>query len=175
MSKLSGVIDAEQMIESLGNNTVFIIERSMDEEVVVYQALIDDKKEMTGMNMFWTKGGNWAEREPVGEKAKALFYGIQKERIKRGHFRILLNCFQTDPENPRFIDIHIKKSGAVVAKGKINNKLCTLQKVVVDYQMFPPKMNAMSVCGTFKGEKVVESIPINQDLVSQIDLSGILF
>ena len=41
--------------------------------------------------------------------------------------------------------------------------------------MLPPKMNAMSVCGTFKGEKVVESIPINQDIVSQIDISELLF
>jgi len=167
-----GMMNVDELIKSLGNDTLFVIERNIDVDVVVYQAKLNaDKTELAGVQMFWTKQHNWAEREEVTESAKTVFYGVEMQRIKRGLYRIQLNCFS---DSQHFIDLHIKKSGAVIPKVLIQGKECTLKKIYADVVMFPPNVNGIWVHGMFKDEPISEKIEVSRSFIDRIDLSDFM-
>lgn len=172
---LHGTLDAEAMVESVGNGALFVVERNIDTSVVVYSGKLDSKLELTGIGLHWTKSDNWAEYEAMSENAKQLLYGTEKKRMKRGMFRLLVNCMRLDdPANQRFIDVHVKKSGKMVPKVVIKGRECTLQKIYIDLVKFPPAINAMWVCGKFKDEYFEESIPIDPSIMDRIDISDFI-
>jgi hypothetical protein len=182
-SEHHGVVDASALKESLGVNTLFVIERNIDDDLVLYESeLSPNGKELVGVKMSWVKHSNWSERGPVSEEAKRVFYGITKRKIKTGLYRIQLNCcMDTSNEcksDDRFIDLHIKKSGKVIPKVLLRGKECTLQKIYTDITKFPPSINGLWITGTFgKGdhkEILEERMHIDPGIVNRVDLSDFL-
>jgi hypothetical protein len=172
-----GVVDATALKESLGPQTLFVIERNFDDELLVYQAeLSPNGKELIGVQMFWTNHSNPSERGQVSESAKRMFYGIEKKKIKTGLYRMKLNCMSSNPS--RFIDLHIKKSGKVIPKVCLRGKECTLQKIYTDLTKFPPAINGLYITGTFGKnddvETIEESLYIDPGIMDNLDLSEFL-
>lgn len=173
-----GRFDVGDIQQKVSTDILFAIERNIDEDVVVYQAVLSaDKTELVGFKIWWTKLGNHAHHEEVSDRAKDIFYDVEIHRVKRGLYRIQLRCLKNDadsPTEPYFIDIHIKKSGKCVPKSIIAGKECTLRKIYADLTKLPPTINGMWVHGTFNGEHVSEKIAINPNLIERVDIASFM-
>lgn len=152
-STLPGVCNAEACIEKLGPNILFIVERNLDNQIVVYTyELSPDKRSIKGITTHWTSYDNLSERSEMSDTTRRMFYGVTSlEEIKLGHYRMRIACIPEDDEK-MFIDLHIKKSGKVVPKVAIAGKECTLLKIYTDLTTLPPKLNGLWAVGKFKDE-----------------------
>ena len=172
--KSIGVVNAEACLKKLGDDTLFVIERNIDEELVVYKILLNEKKDdVTGISMFWTKSSNLADYTPMTEAAKTMFYGVQTQMVKRGVHRMQVNCLSGQKRN-RNIELHIKKSGKVIPKIAIGGKECTLLKIYIDITKFPPGINGLWVQGKFKDEILEERLEIDASIMDRVDLSDFM-
>lgn len=173
-----GRFDVKDIQEKVSQDIVFVIERNIDDDVVVYEAVLSaDKTKLVGFKIWWTKLGNYAHHEEVSDRAKAIFYDVEIQPVKRGVYRVLLKCLKNDtdtPMDPYFIDIHIKKSGRCVAKSIVAGKECTLRKIYADLTKLPPTINGMWVHGTFNDAPVCEKIAINPNLIDRVDISSFM-
>ena len=171
---IPGVCNAEEILKTLGNSALFIVERNLDTEVVVYNCeLSPDKTEVKGVNMHWSRYDNLMDRSEMGETAKNMFYGVKLQKLKRGVHRVRLACAPDDDENA-FIDLHIKKSGTVIPKVIIDNKECTLLKIYTDLTRMPPRMNALWIVGKFKDDVLFKNVPIDPDMINRFDMNSLL-
>lgn len=169
-----GLVDHVTMRKILGPTSLFIIERNLDEDIVVYEAVLSSNgQELVGVNMFWTKQNNWAERVPVSESAKNMFYGVKTHKLKKGLYRMQLNCLVGE-EKPVFVDLHIKKSGRVVPTIVINEKECVLEKIYTTLTTMPPSISSLWIIGTFKDRVLETQLHISQNIIDRIDISDFI-
>lgn len=168
-----GIINGADIKKKLGD-VLFVIERNIDDELVVYQAVMNEKKDdIVGIKMWWSKQSNLAEKEDVGEAAKRIFYGPQLRKVKRGQYLMQVNCLM-DEKNPQIIDLRIKKSGHVVPYVTIKDKRCQLHKIFIDITLAPPSLNGLYITGEFQGNTMNLKVPVTPEMVSQVDFSEFL-
>lgn len=170
-----GRVNAENFLQLFGHSALFLIERNIDEDVVVYQVQLNETRdEIKGITCTWAKASNASETTPVSDLAKTVFYGVRYQRLKRGVYRMQIACSQ------QFIDLHIKKPDKVtgvvrvVPKVLINGKECTLTKIYTDITTFPPSLKGLWVQGRFKDELLQEEIRVDPDVVNKINFDDFL-
>lgn len=159
-----------------GKDILFVIERNLDEDIVVYTAKLNaDRTELIGVDMFWTKHSNWAHNEPVSESTKRVFYGVvfkkidDRKDVKHNLYRMSVNCMR----ETCFIDIHVRK-GKVCAKSVFGKRECTLKKIFVELSAMPPDLKGLWIHGTFNGNPESCEIKVNRSLIDSIDISDFM-
>lgn len=144
---------------------IFAVERNIDTDVVVYEAEMKGNA-LVNIRMFWTKSDDWNYQSEVSPEMKDMFYGVQFKRINRGLYRMRVNCI-----DDRKIDLHIKKSGKVVAKFPVNGRESKLGCIHADITTLPPSVNSLTVCGQHKKVTEVEVVPITEAMRAKVNMS----
>ena len=149
-------------------NTLVIIERTCDNDVVKYTADNSNGK-LVGIEVEWTRTGDPSYHDAVSQAALKYFYAVKfvktlDDKVKTIHVKILsaLNEFCKDDKNyaPIHLSIKLKKKKSKIVC-VLEGKKCTLDAISVDMDM-PPKMAMRSVTlyGIFV--KNGEEIPVTR-------------
>jgi hypothetical protein len=175
-SAFCGVCDAKECLTKIGDNALFIVERNFDSQIVVYTIeLTPNKRDIKGVTSYWTYYDNLADRSPMGDAAKNMFYGVTIQPVKLGVYTMRLSCIPEDDDS-MVIYLHIKKNGKVVPKVMISDedgeKECTLLKIYTDLTRIPPRLNELWVMGTFKDKILTKKLNIDSNMMTQFDFSS---
>lgn len=146
---------------------IFAVERNIDTDVVVYEAETKDNS-LADIRMFWTKSNDWNYRSEVSQEMQNMFYGVRFKRISRGVYRMRVNCI-----DDRNIDLHLKKSGRVVAKFPVNGRESKLGCIHADITTIPPSVNSLTVSGYHKKALEVEVVPITESMRAKVNVSSL--
>ena len=156
-----------------GKLILFIIERSMDDEIVVYHALRQGNT-LVGpkVDCFWLNKADLKKPEEMSAKAKELFFGADVKIIGGKYKMVVASCPQ------KVITLHLRKSGAVVAKTLLKNKESIVDhlSVVIEQPstLSIPQATSMTIHGTHNKDPVSQRIPITEEMRSKFDISSFL-
>ena len=126
---MEGTVDLQD-IKRVYPNILFFVERSMDSEVVVYNAsCINGEMEI---NAHWTKADNLDHTEDIGQQAMKIFYASRLRKVPNTkNYQMLIAALPK-----RIVNLCIRESGRVAPKivlndAKGNKKECTILKIYV--------------------------------------------
>lgn len=165
-----GTVDPEVIRNALGPQVLFVIERNIDEDLVVYEAeLTADKRALKGVKIYWTKKSNLSYMDPVSDRSKDLFYDVKLSKCPKSKalYFMRVQCLQSASDKEHVIELHIKKSGRVVPKMVIGGHLCRLQKVYTDLSRAPPSVNGLWVEGEFNHETFSDEVQVDRSMFGQ--------
>lgn len=160
-----------QVTEVLGQTTLFYIERSLDSEIVVYEANRSGNiLNPPFVDLYWTNYLALNKREVVSTKAQELFFGV-KVKKEDGKHKI---CMAALPS--KIITLHLKKNGSVVAKTVINGKEAKIYKIFANMETkgILPVVTSLTIYGEHKKQLVSEEMDITEDIRDSFDVSSFL-
>lgn len=170
---MEGKSDYNQVMTVLGQSTLFYIERSLDRDIVVYEA--NRKGNILShpfVDVYWTNTGLLSKREPVSDKAKELFFGV-KVKTDNSKYKMYISSLPS-----KIITLHLKKSGKVVAKSVVNGKEAKIYKIYVKIEnsttLGIPVVTSLIVYGEHKKRLVSEEMQITDDIRNRFDVSSFL-
>jgi hypothetical protein len=169
---MQGVSDYDKVMDVLGKNCLFYVERSIDREIVVYEA----KRDGTVLNSpfvdnYWTNINLLHKREAVSKRANSLFFGVEVKKQKH-QYKMYIYAIPT-----KIITLHLKKSGKTVAKSIINGKEAKIFKIYVNIEnssSLIPVVTSLTIYGEHKKRIVSEEIKITDDIRNRFDVSSFL-
>lgn len=161
----------DHMLAALGAKTLFYVARSIDKEIVVYEArrkgdvLTDDY-----VDVHWSREDEPQRREVVSQKAQDTFFGatVEKDGTK---YKMSISALPS-----KLITIHLKKSGAVVAKTVINGQESRVKFIQVDFENtgLIPEVVSLTVHGEHRKVPVSESIELTEAIRGRFDVTSFL-
>ena len=170
---MEGKSDYNQIMTVLGQSTLFYIERSLDREIVVYEA--NRKGNILShpfVDVYWTNTGLLSKRESVSDKAKELFFGV-KVKKDNSKYKMYISSLPS-----KIITLHLKKSGKVIAKSVVNGKEAKIYKIYVKIEKSTtlgiPVVTSLTVYGEHKKRLVSEEMEITDDIRNRFDVSSFL-
>jgi hypothetical protein len=170
--QMLGVSNYDNIMSILGNSTLFYIERSLDREIVAYEAVRKGSiLSHPFVDVYWTNSERLGKRESVGDRAKELFFGIEVKKTEN-KYKMFIASLPT-----KIITLHLKKSGAVVAKTVIDGKEAKVIKIFVNMDSTAlglPMVTSLTVYGEHKKRIVQEEIEITDDIRNKFDVSSFL-
>lgn len=155
----------------LGPNGLFYIQRSIDRQIVVYEAKrIKNALVAPLVDLYWSNLDQ-PRRGKVGAKAQEIFFGVKARKIGTGKYQMVVNAFPA-----KSITVHLRKSGRCVAKTVIDGKEAKLHRIYVEMssRMGLPTVDAMWLYGTHKDENVKEKINVTPEMRSRFDVSSLV-
>lgn len=166
--QMKGNIDYDIIEAQFGNTVLFYIERSMDTQMVVYQANRKNNSLIEPyVDMFWTSSHKPNYREEVGTTAQEVFFGVKVRKVRVGVFQMLVNAMPK-----KIISIHLRKNGSCIAKTTINNKESRLVKIYAEMSRGAiPTVLRLFVYGIHKNDLVCEQILIDDNMRKQFDVT----
>lgn len=161
----------QQVLKAVGRDALFVIERSLDDNLVVYTADHNESsKTIRGCDMYWIKAHNASDRCPMSAQAKEVFYRAEIEPSKNKKNRYIMTVTAI-PGKP--IELQYTKKGKIVPKVVIGGVKRTLRKVFAEVAVLPiPNLSKLTVFAVGKdGTEYTEEIPITQGMRDSIDVS----
>jgi hypothetical protein len=140
---------------AFGANLLFVIERSLDQDVVVYRAQrpkADGKLVDPFVEVFWTKQNDLAYRKRVSELALTHMFGARVEP-QANRYKMVIKAL---PD--QLITLHLKKSGKTVAKTVLNHQETRLDRVFVDVSV-ASGITGLTAYGVHNKQAVQHKIP----------------
>lgn len=167
---MEGKSNFKKVISLLGETCLFYIERSIDRDIVVYNATRNGNILVHPfVETYWSDWSNLKKHEEVSDKAKELFFGL-KYRKHEGKHEIAINSLPK-----KKITLHLRKSGRVVAKTIINNKEAKIMKIFIDMTKNSfgiPEVDCLIVYGMHKNQIVSEKIIITDEIKNRFNVSA---
>jgi len=163
------------------NTVLFAVWFNSGQETVVYEAKTNTKRELIGVDVYWSKRNNHAERVEIGDMARRLFFGVQTTsyikpdgKPKRGWYNMKVNCMAYQRRGrERSITLKVKKRGAVHAYINIDGRECILHRISLDMTQIPPALNKMVVHAKFGATVYSDEIPIDMGKFNMSSLMGL--
>ena len=163
----------DPILSKMGNLALFYVQRSMDDEIVMYRA----KREGNVLNppyvdLFWTNVEALHTQQEVGAKAQEMFFGCKVRKQGIGKYDMLVNAM---PD--KLLTIHLRKSGKCVVKTVINNKESHLQKIYVEMtttSLGLPTVKHLLVYGKHKDIIECETIHVTEEMRQRFDVTNFL-
>lgn len=143
----------------------------IEDYVVCYEALrVGDILREPYINVFWKKRSDNEKIEHMSKTYKDLFFGVSiiKEGIR---YKMRMKSF---PD--KCVTLHLKKSGAVVAKTSISGKEAKIEYIRIYVQknfLGFPKITSCTVYGVHKKLNIQEHIRFTDKQVASFNFSNI--
>ena len=159
-----------QIRKRLGNHLLFYIQRSIDSYGIVYRAVRqNDVLVPPFIDISWIDLNNFQQLE-LHETLKTSLFGFTCQQEKHGIYNVRMNI------NNRSFKIHLKKSGACVAKGVIDNKMSKITHMYVDMHrnaLSIPVVTGLTLYGVHKKRPVSEYMEITESMRNQVQIQNI--
>lgn len=148
------------------NRLLFYIQRSTDDQIIVYEALRKgDKLVAPYVANYWSKENSPEFKEDIDKTLKDLFFGIDIVPDGKRYKMKIKAC-------PTQLSLRLNTNGTVLAKsimdmninGEIKQVECRIFKIYMDceYYMNMPCPTSITVYGTHKTSVVCKKFPVNQ-------------
>jgi hypothetical protein len=155
-----------------GKNFLFVIEKSCDSNIIVYEAYREkDKLVEPYVDCFWTDKKKLTHVEQMTDYTKQRFFAVKvRPTDRKSKYDMVVVSIPS-----RLIKIHLKKSGKCVAKTIIDGKEATLLSIFLNVTVnslgIPNNISSIKVSGKHKLQMVNETIEVTDEMRSQFDMS----
>jgi hypothetical protein len=172
--KMKGKLTLEEVKAVLGNNVLFFIERSLDNDIVIYEAVREGNMLAEPLvDIFWTSQKDFKRKDPVGKKAQELFFGLKARKMGSGKYQMIVASMPK-----KIINIHVKPSGRCIAKAVIAKKEARVIKIYVEMStrgpLNVPTVDALHIYGYHKGVVIPEKIDVDDEMRKRFDVSNFI-
>lgn len=177
--KDKNTLTLETVRKSRGENVLFFIERSIDNYVVIYEAVVVNGT-LAGIDVYWTYSTNLGQKDTMSPEAKQHFFQpelIEKKDDKNTRYwELRIECIKN-----RTLTVHEKKGKFTVkcvmnqGKQKMN---CRLERAFARMNMKLGFRSGVGYCvdvdcfGLFNGKEICNTIKqdegtVNTDKIKQ--------
>ena len=163
-------IPRQPVIASVAGNELFYIERSSDQDVVVYRALRKGNVLYSPfIDIYQSNTKDRTYRKDIPENMRNTYFGATVTPSGKT-YNMIISAMPSKP-----ITLHLKKTGTVIAKTTVNGKEARIHKirVQIDNMIGIPTVRSLTIHGEHKKKMYTESMDISE-FIRNFDVSKII-